>query len=267
MSDDLSRTDERKPNGFSELVKAIRAVDERLSAQAARAVNASLTIRNWLIGFQIQEYEQHGQDRATYGERLLELLAKELKAAGVSRTEARELRRYRLFYQLYPQIRDSLSPEFSKLLSWPEGQVASIRETLSPEFHKPLPGNDLGDGSEIRETRSPISGSRLISSLSFSHICELLTCETEEKRAFYEAECIKGCWSIREFRRHIASLLYERSELSINKQKLIAQLNPAEDSASPQLTIRDPYIFEFLGLTPLEVIGQMCGIDDLMTRP
>jgi len=56
-------------------------------------------------------FEQHGSDRAQYGDKLIERLSYRLKQAGVSRTEARELRRYRQFYLTYPQIRESLTPE------------------------------------------------------------------------------------------------------------------------------------------------------------
>ncbi len=92
---------------FDLLVSAIGQVDAELSAQAGRAVNMSLTLRNWLIGFHIAEYEQGGADRAQYGERLLERLSDRLLEAGVSRAEERELRRYR-------QIREALTPELSK---------------------------------------------------------------------------------------------------------------------------------------------------------
>lgn len=81
-----------------------------------RAVNTSLTLRNWLIGFHIAEYEQQGADRAQYGDKLLDRLSERLAQAGVSRAEARELRRYRQFYWTYPRIRESLSPELARTL-------------------------------------------------------------------------------------------------------------------------------------------------------
>jgi hypothetical protein len=87
---------------FEDLVRSIREVDRDLSAQAKRAVNVGLTLRNWLIGCDIVEYEQRGADRARYGERLLARLSARLVQDGVSRAEERELRRYRQFYQTYP---------------------------------------------------------------------------------------------------------------------------------------------------------------------
>ena len=75
---------------FKKLVDAIEQVHNQLSVQACRAVNTSLTLRNWLIGLYIREYEQHGADRAQYGESLLERLSEELRRSGIPRSDARE---------------------------------------------------------------------------------------------------------------------------------------------------------------------------------
>ena len=68
---------------FEKLVGIIRQVHEELASQAGRAVNISLTLRNWLIGFYITEYEQNGTDRAEYGIRLLENLSYRLSEGGM----------------------------------------------------------------------------------------------------------------------------------------------------------------------------------------
>jgi hypothetical protein len=140
-------------------------------AHASRAVNSSLTLCNWLIGLYIAEYEQQGSDRAQYGDTLIERLSDRLIVAGVSRAEARELRRYRQFYLTYPQIRESLPPEFATTLLAQTGFTGN-RESATPEL-----GVTAGD---------------VLSRLSFSHIAELLACNDATKRAFYELECIRG---------------------------------------------------------------------------
>jgi hypothetical protein len=99
---------------FNNLILSIRDIDSELAVRARRAVNYSLTLRNWLIGYHITEYEQRGKDRAAYGEKLVQSLSIQLIKQGVSRAEERELRRYRKFYRVYPQIRDSLTPELSE---------------------------------------------------------------------------------------------------------------------------------------------------------
>lgn len=60
---------------FAGLVDSIKAVDTQLAQQASKAVNISLTLRSWLIGMYIGEYEQNGKDRASYGDKLLENLS------------------------------------------------------------------------------------------------------------------------------------------------------------------------------------------------
>ena len=74
---------------FEKLVGFIRRVHYELAAQAGRAVNFSLTLRNWLIGCYIAEYELCGSDRASYGDRLLTELAKRLTGLKVSNCNRR----------------------------------------------------------------------------------------------------------------------------------------------------------------------------------
>ena len=232
---------------FDLLVTAIGQVHAEMAAQAGRAVNMSLTLRNWLIGFYIAEYEQQGSDRAQYGDRLLERLSQDLLKAGVVRAEERELRRYRQFYTTYPQIRDSLTPELKAKLV-PHGTLAihTIRDSLNPEL---------------------IASSRdIVSKLSFTHIAELLKCDDATKRAFYEIESIRGNWSVRELKRQIASLYYERSGLSTDKQRLAELTQASAEAATPTLAIRDPYVFEFLGLKPQEVMSESHLEDQLLDK-
>ncbi len=73
-----------------------------MQQQAINAVNQALTIRNWLIGFYIVEYEQNGKDRAEYGKKLLFRISEKLNHfVGL---DERALQRFRIFYTVYPQI-------------------------------------------------------------------------------------------------------------------------------------------------------------------
>jgi DUF1016 N-terminal domain len=159
----------------------------------------------------------------------------------------RELRRYRRFYQAYPQIREALTPGLGKSLASPGiSPPALIREAATPE--------------------SGPFGKELITRLSFSHIAELLPIDDWLKRAFYEIECIRGNWGVRELKRQIASLYFERSGLSHDKAKLAKLANHGAEREEPRLTIRDPYIFEFLGLRPREVMGESHLEDQLLDK-
>jgi predicted nuclease of restriction endonuclease-like (RecB) superfamily len=109
--------------------------------------------------------------------------------------------------------------------------------------------------SPIRETTSPeLPGQKLLECLSFSHFAELLNIDDPLQRAFYELECLRGNWSVRALQRQISSLYFERSGLSTDKNRLSAMAHTAAERAQPQLVIRDPYVFEFLGLTPSEAM-------------
>lgn len=134
-----------KGTNFSNLVESIQKINNELSMHAGRAVNISLTIRNWFIGGYIHHYELNGNDRAKYGEKLLRELAKKLK--NVSNCNNRQLYRYIRFYKLYPQIVGTVSPQFKKLI--PSYIISGKVGTVSPQLHLPA------------ET--------LLSSLSYSH--------------------------------------------------------------------------------------------------
>lgn len=239
---------------FAGLVDVIRQTDNVFATQAAKAVNVSLTLRNWCIGHYITEYEQKGADRAKYGERLLEQLAEQLAPAGLKRMEARELRRFRQFYLVYPQIREALSPVLENLPTAQKLALPSIRETASPESSTP-PTPAL-----------TLSARRLLDRLSFSHFAELLQIEAPLKRSFYEIETLRGNWSVRELKRQIATQYFERSGLSNDKEALARLAQGQAEAQSPLHIIRDPYVFEFLHLRPQEVMTERKLEDALLDK-
>jgi predicted nuclease of restriction endonuclease-like (RecB) superfamily len=107
---------------------------------------------------------------------------------------------------------------------------------------------------------------KLINYLSYSMFKLLLEIEDETKRLFYEVECIKGGWSVRELERQINSFYYERMGLSINKEKLFLMANAKAEKAESKLNVRDPYVFEFLGLKPKEVLAESRLEDSLLDK-
>jgi len=231
---------------FGALVAAIRQTHEQLAAQAGRAVNISLTLRNWVIGCYIREYEQNGADRAEYGQSLFQKLSQELKKIASIAYHPRELRRCREFYTAYPQIRGTLSPKFDNIISPDIWQL--LTSESSPTSTTPIRG--------AVSPESGVSPHRLVRSLSFSHFAELIPINDPPQRTFYEIECIRGNWSVRELKRQIGSLYYERSGLSTNKDKLSELAQSGAQRAEPKLAVRDPYIFEFLGIKSQEVMRE-----------
>ncbi|MGQ3684933.1 MAG: PDDEXK nuclease domain-containing protein [Candidatus Loosdrechtia sp.] len=230
---------------FKALVKAICLVHTQMTQQAAKAVNVSLTMRNWFIGMYITEFELHGAGRAGYGENLFKVLAEKLADHNVSGCRFRQLYNYRNFYQAYPQILRTVSAKF-KNLTIPIKQSQHKLWTASAKF-----------------TTDP---EKLLSSLSYSHLELLVKIDDSFKRFFYECECIRGNWSVRELERQIASLYYERSGLSRDKKKLSTLSSKSSEINTPELTVRDPYIFEFIGLKSREVMGESHLEDALLDR-
>lgn len=230
---------------FDSLVTSIVHLHQQTQDYATKAVNAALTLRNWLIGYRIVEFEQRGNDRAAYGQRLLPALAERLSAAGLKRVDVRELRRFRLLYEVYPQIRESVTPEL----------LASLGAEVLQQPLKAL-------AVPKRDSVTP----QLLQRLSFTHLNELIQLPDSTQRCFYEIECIRGNWSVRELRRQIASLYYERSGLSKDKAKLSAMAHAAAETLQPAHIIRDPYVFEFLGLRSRDVMAESDLEDALLDR-
>lgn len=118
-------------------------------------------------------------------------------------------------------------------------------------------------------TTSPqlhVSPAQLTAQLSYSHIEMLVDIENDLKRAFYEIECMRGNWSVRELKRQIGSLYYERSGLSKDKKRLAELVRASAEASEPRLAIRDPYVFEFLGIKSKEVIGESDLEDVLLDK-
>jgi len=248
---------------FGFLVNAIRQVHEHCLIQAGKAVNITVTLRNWAIGFYIREYEQRGSDRAAYGAGLLEALSERLVRIGVGGVAPRTLRQCRQFYLTYPEIWQSLTAKSSE-----RTPDAEIWQSLSAKFPSTLTSAVRG-AAERQESATRISSvdpKKLVSRLSFTHFAELIAVDDPLKRTFYEVECMRGNWSVRELKRQIGSLYFERSGLSKNPKKLAALVKTGAESAEPRLTIRDPYVFEFLGLKPQEVMGESDLEDRLLDK-
>jgi hypothetical protein len=173
-------------SGYIRLLKAIEGTNSRMAGRAAVVINQALTLRNWLIGSHIVEYEQHGFDRARYGDRLLDRLSKDLKKKGVRGLDVRALRDCRLFFRVYPQIRGSVTPE---LVVPP--QLSRIRGSVTPEFKRSMASGLLTPPSSSRkilERVPPPLNPDAVFRFSWTHILEFIRIEDVWKRAFYENE-------------------------------------------------------------------------------
>jgi predicted nuclease of restriction endonuclease-like (RecB) superfamily len=219
---------------FTNLVKAIADIHNSTRGAAAASVNHFLTVRNWLFGMYIIEYEQQGSDRADYGSTLLERLSYNLLKKEVKGVSVAALRNYRQFYNAYPQLSRIISRDALML------SQLQIQQKPSVEFHNHIDNKSVNDISPPPEN--------LIKHFSFSHFVELMRITDPLKRAFYEIEGINGCWSVPQLKRQIESQLYERTGLSIDKVGLIKSVHAQGQVTTIDEMIRNPYILEFTGL-------------------
>lgn len=233
-----------KKQNFDALIDNVYQTHCLLQRNAQKAVNLNLTVKNWLVGFYIVEYEQNGEDRAKYGTRLLEEMAKSVKSRGLKGYSIRALRNFRLFYSIYPQIRQTVFAELQRIgidKVFIPATSLTIRQTMFAEL--------LGQQSAPVESQDeyPIPSDLLISRLSFSHFIELMRKNEPLERLFYEVETIKNNWSVRELERAIDTALFVRTGLSKNREGVVAKIKNLKPS-DPAEIIRDPYFLEFLGL-------------------
>ncbi|MBO4332435.1 MAG: hypothetical protein J5875_04645 [Paludibacteraceae bacterium] len=163
-----------------------------------------MTARNWLVGYYIVEFEQHGEDRAKYGEKLLSRLSESLNQRGFN---LRRLRDYRHVYQVYPYLGVEIVKYLeSNGMSLSEDGRFSIRLFSTAEFQKSTDMHEiirLSKTAELEEWSTPPE--RLFYRLNYTILSCLATINDPLKRAFYEQETIRGCWTVTELDRQVSS--------------------------------------------------------------
>ena len=226
----------KKLHSFNDLTSIIQTTHDAAQSSAVKAINRMQTMRNWLIGYYIVEYEQHGKDRAEYGTQLLKKLEERVNRKGMTTTLFKWARK---FYRLYPQMTDNL----------PVRICATMMHQLQSFENK----EDAIGASMMHQFMTP--GKTIISHLSFTHLREIMTIDDPLARYFYEQECIKCTWSVRELRRQISTNLYVRAGISSNPEKMLS-LPSIQGHDSVDLQIRQPFTFEFLGLKAQDVVDE-----------
>ncbi len=243
---------------FDKLVISIQDTHEELQRSAVKAVNQSLTVRNWLIGLYIVEFEQKGEDRAKYGERLLQELAESVRIRGLSKTNLKLCRQFYLAYpHLFSAVKEVLNNNGMQVNRI--GQSATDQSQESDlqliEIHQSIT-NELS-----RTKRNPngqnvhlVDPVEILSKISFTHLVQLLPIHDMNKRTFYELECIQQAWSVEELKRQINTLYYERSGISKKPDQLSKIVNQQAERLTVEDMIKSPFSFEFLGFKAKDVV-------------
>jgi hypothetical protein len=194
-----------------------------LRQDALAVINRSVTARAWLTGYYIVEYEQHGADRAKYGEGLLKKLAARLSGAAFALAS---LKNYRRFYLLYPELGEPVAGYLLSHFGKGQSLIGQLAIDVGDATQKSQSAISLSRGDSLLVESGDalkISPDVLFNRLSFTHILRLLPLADDLQRTFYAFEAIRGTWSVRELQRQIESLYYARSGWSKNPRKL-AQL-------------------------------------------
>jgi predicted nuclease of restriction endonuclease-like (RecB) superfamily len=233
-------------------LKALQSVISNVHTVAQQhanvAINQSLTMRNWLIGHYLVEYEQNGSDRQKYGSKVLQLIAEHAIKKNIKGLSQTTLKLCRQFFMHYPSIGQLATDQFK------DHAIVLIGKT-SPKQLKPSTTKTKISISQLTTDQFKNDDSEifvepeiLINKLSFTHFVELIRVQNSLQKTFYELQSIKENWSVQDLKRAINTNLYARTGLSKNKTSIIKKLKK-DLPLTPEELIKNPYSLEFLGLS------------------
>ena len=194
-----------------DLFQKVAALIEESRKRVATAVNTAMVYTYYEVGRYIVEDEQRGNTRAEYGKSVLKELSRKLTEKYGSGWSYVNLTQMRSFYLVYSQKLQTVSKQSQK----------EIIQTVSKEFV-----------------------------LSWSHYLILMRIENLQERSFYEIECARQQWSVRQLQRQYASSLYERLALSRDKDQVLRLAQEGQTIEKPEDIIKNPLTLEFVGLKP-----------------
>ncbi|MCD6526169.1 MAG: DUF1016 family protein [Desulfuromonas sp.] len=218
-----------KPDGDS-LFDRVVSILEQARGNVVRSVNSNMVLAYGLIGREIVQELQGGDERAEYGKRVIDGLSAKLSEQFGRGFSSPTLWNYRQFYQVYSDRFEILSPSGREL------------------NHKKL--SHPGRESQLPESHSPMGEKSFSSQLTWSHYRALMRVNDEKVRLFYEQEAIECGWNKVQLERQIQSSYYQRIIANCGEEGLVAS-DREHLPGKPLLAetiIKSPYVLEFLGL-------------------
>ena len=220
------------------LYRCICLISESLRGQATRSVNTAHICANWLIGREIVEEEQRGEEQAEYVAALLKRLSARLASDYGTAFSVSALNHIRSCYLTFPSL---LGKEYAVRVKSCKGAIDNglkIRDALRGIFAQAEDG--------VWEPGALSTG------LSWTHYRALLKVERNDVRNFHKIEAVKNGWSARQLEPQINSPLYERLLRSQDKEGVLALANEGLVISTACDAIKDPYVLEFLDLPESE---------------
>ncbi len=209
------------------LFERISSLIDLAHKRVKTTIDTTMVYTYYGVGQYIVEDEQQGERRAQYGQAVLKNLSARLTNKYGEGWSVDTLENCRKFYRIYSGYEISSA-------------VQTKSETLSRKSDiQPL---------EISETLSRKYGNNLSFTLSWSHYLVLMRIKNEEERRFYEIECQKQDWSVRQLKREYGASLYERLALSRDPKEVLRLSHEGHTIEKPNDIIKDPITLEFLGL-------------------
>lgn len=205
------------------LFHRVTSILEEAKGNVVRSVNSNMVLAYWLIGREIVQELQAGEERATYGKQLIENLSMKLTSQYGGGFSAANLKNFRQFYQTFAERSIGIS-------YLPGSQLPNASE------------RDLSTKNQQLQAFSP--------QLTWSHYRALMRVQDREARNFYEQEAIECGWSKVQLERQIQSAYYQRI-LANHNNKMPAPSQREHLLGEPIAAshiIKSPYVMEFLGL-------------------
>lgn len=227
---------------YEDLVSGIRELFDQARRLSARSVNTIITATYWETGHRIVDFEQHGRDRAAYGEALIQKLSSDLTSRVGRGFGPVNLSQMRKFFIYWPRekIFQTLSEKSNEI---------GIYQTVSGKSLLPVSQASCQKSQTSTEGFN-VSVLSACFPLPWSAYVRLLSVKDDAARNFYEKEALRGGWSVRQLDRQINSMFYERTALSKNKGSMLRKgaAPKADDILTPEEEIKDHFVLEFMGL-------------------
>lgn len=224
MGKDITTNNQEINDLFLKVVNLVTQARERV----ATAANVAEVYTKYHIGQYIVEYEQKGKIRAEYGKAVLKELSFRLNQRFSKGWSVDTLEKCRTLYLLYGNSETLLRKSVHENKSATMSRISALDEY----------------------DNHCLSNSAPTFTLSWSHYLILMRISDPKARSFYEIECSKQDWSVRQLSRQVASSLYERLALSRNKDEVMRLAQEGQTIEKPSDIIKNPITLEFLGLKP-----------------
>lgn len=203
---------------FQDMLHNVSVLIEQSQSEIRKVVNSSMVITYYCVGYFIVIFEQNGENRAAYGKEALKNL--------------------------------------SAILKDKYGRGWSVEQlTLCRKFYRTFCPNLVNTVYEIQKASDTIPIPKF-GNLSWSHYLVLMRIEQLDERSFYEIECERQGWSVRQLQRQVGSSLYERLALSRDKEEVMRLAREGQTIDKPTDILKNPLTLEFLGIQTHSVYSE-----------